>query len=608
MHQDVITLPKFISKVPRLLSNLPGTVKGLKLGNITDPTVPVGIGREIERATRENPNGIAVIADGRQITYRELNSWANRYAHLMQSEGVQKGDCVAIFIENRPELLAAILGTAKTGAICGLLNTSQRGKVLVHSFNLVSPKMAIVGNELVEAFNEVRSDLKIEDSGLFYVADQDTLSDYGSAPDGYRNLAEECSQQRSDNPDSTNKVYVEDPCFYIYTSGTTGLPKAVIFNHGRWMKAYGGFGFGIVRLKPHDRMYCSLPFYHATGLVICWGSVIAGNATLILERKFSASRFWDICRENGATAFGYVGELCRYLNEQPASAKDKDNKVTKIVGNGMRPNVWKEFKKRFGIKEVLELYASSEGNVAFTNTFNFDNTVGISPTPYAIVQYDKEAEAPVRGSDGYMKKVERGEAGLLIGKITDKSPFHGYTDKDKTESCILRDVFEKGDAYFDTGDMMRDLGFRHAQFVDRLGDTFRWKGENVSTTEVENILDGAEHVSETVVYGVEIPNTNGRAGMASIRLDQGEEAFDFSALVSFLKKELPAYAVPVFLRMSEHMDTTGTFKHQKFKLKQEGFDLSKQDNSVYVLLPGSDSYEKLTAEIQSNIEAGQYRF
>ncbi|MGB1202881.1 MAG: AMP-binding enzyme, partial [Alloalcanivorax venustensis] len=322
-----------------------------------------------------------------------------------------------------------------------------------------------------------------------------------------------------------------------------------------------------------------------------------------------ASRFWDDIRHYECSAFGYVGELCRYLHEQPEKPNDKDNKIKVIVGNGLRPGIWKDFKARFGIDRVVELYASSEGNVAFTNVFNFDNTVGFSPVSYAIVKYDKEKEEPVRDSNGRMIKVGKGESGLMIGEITDKTPFDGYTDKEKTEKSILRDVFAKGDAWFNTGDMMRDIGFRHAQFVDRLGDTFRWKGENVSTTEVEQIMDGFDGIAETVVYGVEIPNTNGRAGMAQVRLQGDHTDFDYKGLCQYLARELPPYAVPVFLRINEDaMETTGTFKHQKNKLKEQKYDLAQQDNPVYVLLPGESCYQLLTAEIQQNIDNGQYRF
>ena len=607
-HEDVISWPQFLAKVPSLIQGLPGLVKGLKVGSSKDKTRPVGLGLCVEQAQQNNPNGLAIMEGDVQLTYTRFNQWANQMAHFLLSTGLNKGDTVAIMIENRAELLVAVTACAKIGVVSALINTSQRGKVLTHSINLVSPKAVILGEELLQAYEEVNEGLVIPQDKRYFLADVHTLIGAGVTPVGWQNLAELIKNQSVENPKNSQEIYVDDALFYIYTSGTTGLPKAVIFNHGRFMKAYGAFGFGAVKLKTTDRLYVTLPFYHATAMAVCWGSVLAGNATLIMRRKFSASRFWDDVQKYKATAFGYVGELCRYLMDQPKRSDDHKNSIRLIVGNGLRASIWGDLKRRFDVETVLELYASSEGNIGFTNFLNFENTVGLSPFPYAIVQYDKEKEAPVRDAKGRLLKVKKGEAGLLIGKITDKTPFHGYTDKEKTEKSILRNAFKKGDAWFDTGDMMRPMGFRHAQFVDRLGDTFRWKGENVSTTEVELIVDGVDKISETVVYGVEIPNTNGRAGMASIRLDCEVSEFDFKSLLSSLKSALPHYAVPVFLRISDEVDTTGTFKHKKAPLKEKGFDLSKQDNPVYVYLPKAQEYVPMCKDIQGKIEAGHYNY
>ncbi|MBF5057909.1 long-chain-acyl-CoA synthetase, partial [Alcanivorax sp. 521-1] len=333
-NADVITLPKLLSKVPEVIGNLPGLIKGSKMSKITDTSKPLGLGVAFEQATAGNPNGVAVLQDDRELTYKQFNAWANRIADYLASIGLKKGDTVAVDVENRPELLAAVLGCAKLGVCAALLNTSQKGKVLVHSFNLVEPKAAIIGQELVEVIQEVRDDLDLKQN-FFYFADQDTLADPGTAPEGFTNLATEIKDCSSENPATTSQTFLRDPLFYIYTSGTTGLPKAVVFNHGRWEKAYGAFGYSAVRLGKDDRLYCTLPFYHATGMVICWASVIAGEGGLSIARKFSASRFWDDVRKHNCTAFGYVGELCRYLNEQPEKSDDADNPVHTIVGNGL---------------------------------------------------------------------------------------------------------------------------------------------------------------------------------------------------------------------------------------------------------------------------------
>ena len=608
-HSDVITWSMMLKKVPEIVMNAPRIVKGLKAGNIKDPTQPCGMGWTFEQAVKKNPRGNALLYENVRFSYDEVNQWANRFAHYLISQGVKKGDVVGVCIENRPELLVTVLAVAKIGAISAMLNTSQTGKVLIHSFNLVKPKMAIIGGELVEVFEEVRSDLEIGDDSVYFLADTDTTKDPGEAPKNYKNLSTESASSPTHNPETTNQVYHNDPCFYIYTSGTTGLPKAGIFKHGRWMKSYGGFGIMAMKLGPKDVLYSTLPLYHATGLCVCWGSAIAGASGFAIRRKFSASNFWKDTRKFNATAIGYVGELCRYLMDQPERSDDADNPVRKMVGNGLRPNVWKPFKKRYGVEEVYELYAASDGNIGFTNIFNFDNTVGFSPIPWALVKYDKEKEEPVRGADGFMVRADKGGQGLLIAKIDDKAPLDGYTDPEKTKKVILTDVFEKGDRWFNTGYMLRDIGFGHCQFVDRLGDTYRWKGENVSTTEVENIVSNHSQISEAVAYGVEIPNTNGRAGMVSITPAVPAEELDFKDLYGFLREQMPAYAVPLFLRVKTQMETTGTFKYQKSHLKDEAYDPAKtKGEPVFALLPGADTYEEVTAEMVDEINSGKYRY
>lgn len=606
-HADLITLPRLLSRLPRLLVDLPAIVKGLHIGNRSRGDYPVSLASCIESAARDNPQGVALIQGDEQLTYAEFDRWANQLAHYLRAHGLRQGDSVALMFENRFELLAAVVACAKLGAVSALINSSQRGRVLAHSISLASPRMVLVGEELLDAFTEVAAEVALPAEACHYFADRPTWRDPGEAPAGWQHPAAALQDYPVDAPPLERPVRADDPCFYIYTSGTTGLPKAVVFNHGRFMKGYGAFGFAAVRLGREDRMYVSLPFYHGTAMVVCWGSVLAGQAALIMVRKFSASRFWDEVERHRATAFGYVGELCRYLLDQPARPSDAANPIRVMVGNGLRPSIWQAFKQRFAVERVVELYASSEGNIGFTNLLNLDNTVGFSPYPYAIVRYDQEREAPLR-ENGHLQRVAKGEAGLLLGKITDKSPFHGYTNARDTERCILRDVFEPGDAWFNTGDLMRDMGFRHAQFVDRLGDTFRWKGENVSTTQVEAVLDGVAGVSETVVYGVEVANTNGRAGMACIRLACAPEDFDFQALLTHLRQELPAYAVPLFLRLSAEMETTGTFKHKKAPLKEQAYDLDRCSDPLYAWLPGSDCYVPLNRELHAAISAGNYRY
>jgi citronellyl-CoA synthetase len=608
-QHDLIGIADVAAKIPAFLKKVPNLVNGLRQAYLRTPNTAAGLGLAFEKAVQRNPEGIALRFEDQSFSYTELNGWANQIAHYYLSLGAKKGDVVALMVENRPEMVASVIGLAKLGVTIALLNTSQVGKVLAHSINLVKPIAVIVGDECHAAVAEIRDELNIAADRFHWFADQPTQQNPGQAPEGFINLAEVIDTFAKFNPSTTHSVQGKDGLFYIYTSGTTGLPKAVIFTNSRWTLAYGTYGH-VLNLGTEDVMYCTLPLYHATGMVVCWCGVIAGAGTFAIRRKFSTSSFWKDVQKFDASAIGYVGELCRYLMDAPSSELEKGHRVKKMIGNGMRPNIWDKFKNRFGIEEVLELYASSEGNVGFSNVFNFDNTVGFSPTPYAIVEFDKDKNEPVRDAKGHCKRVKKGTTGLLIGKITRRSPFDGYTDPEKNKSVIMKDVFCKGDAYFNTGDLVRDIGFRHAQFVDRLGDTFRWKGENVSTTEVENMLTEYDKIVEAVVYGVEIPNTNGRAGMAAITLKPEAELndTDLKEMLSCFKKCLPAYSVPVFLRIQQQVETTGTFKYQKNKLKEQAFDPSKTDERLLVCLPGADAYCDVTAEVFTNIQAYQYRF
>lgn len=604
-QSDMITWGMMLRKVPTIVRALPRLMRGIRVANITDPDQSCGLGWTFEQATLRNPQGAALLYGDTVLTYSEANQQANRMAHYLLEKGIGKGDVVALFIENRPELLLAVLAVAKVGGVCAMLNTSQTQAVLVHSLNLVQPVAIVVGAELVEAYEAVRERVAIEDDKTWFVADQQRAD----VPPGYVDLMAASAHHSTENPASSQNIYFNDPCFYIYTSGTTGLPKAGIFKHGRWMKSSASFGTIALDMGPDDVVYCTLPLYHATGLCVCWGSAIAGASGFAIRRKFSASQFWGDVRKFNATTLGYVGELCRYLIDQPASDQDRDNRVTKMIGNGLRPGVWAQFKERFGVDRICELYAASDGNIGFSNVLNFDNTVGFSLMHWALVDYAHDTCEPIRGSNGFMREVRKGGQGLLLARIDDKAPFDGYTDPEKNRKVVLSDVFEKGDRYFNTGDLLRSIGFGHAQFVDRLGDTYRWKGENVSTTEVENIFLQHPQISEVVAYGVEIENTNGRAGMAAITPAESLASLDMRELLQFAHGQLPAYAVPLFLRIKVKMETTGTFKYQKVKLKEEAFDPEKVGaDPIYAWLPGSDSYVPVTGQLLVDIQSGKFRY
>jgi len=367
-------------------------------------------------------------------------------------------------------------------------------------------------------------------------------------------------------------VVAKDKAFYICASGTTGMPKASVMTHYRWLRALAGFGGLGMRLNSNDTLYCCLPLYHNNALTVALSAVLNGGSTLALGKSFSASKFWDDVIRYEATSFVYIGEICAYLLNQPEKDIDHKHKVRVIAGNGLRPAIWDEFTSRFGIERVCEFYAASEGNTAFVNVLNVDKTTGICPTPVAFVEYDSETGDPVRDDKGRVKKV--------------------------------RNAFREGDVWFNTGDLMRSQGFGHAAFTDRLGDTFRWKGENVATTEVEAAISTDPQIEEATVFGVEVPGTGGRAGMAAIQLKEGEE-FDGKALAKAAYERLPGYAVPLFARVVGELAHTSTFKSQKVDLRKEGYHPEDVEDPIYVLTGRDEGYIPFYDEYLAEVKDGK---
>jgi acyl-CoA synthetase (AMP-forming)/AMP-acid ligase II len=563
------------------------------------PDKHLSVGLLLQRQAQRTPDAPALRFEKRTWSYAEFNGWANRHANALHLLGVGPGDAVAVLMENRAEVLAAVAGIIKLGAIAGMLNYNHRDEALVHSLRVTKPNVVIVGQECAADLQECG-----------YLDEPDTpivlWDGEGKAPAGMLALRNRLDSVTAENPAGVERIEARSKAFYIFTSGTTGLPKASVMTHYRWLRGMAGLGQMAVRLKPSDVFYCALPLYHNNALTVSWGTALGAGACLALGRKFSASRFWDEIRANGATSFCYIGELLRYLLNQPPSPVDRQHSVRVIVGNGLRPELWDDFKTRFGIERIAEFYGASEGNLAFVNGFGVDRTAGYCPLSFAIVEFDGETETAARSADGFLKKVGKGGVGLLITEISDRAPFDGYTDAKSTESKLLRDVFKRGDAWFNTGDLVRDQGFKHIQFVDRVGDTFRWKGENVATSEVEGAIGRFEGVQHAVVYGVQVPGADGRAGMAALSLAGGIDAFDGTALAAHLRAALPAYAVPLFLRLQPEPETTGTFKYRKVELKREGFDPSRVDEPLFWL--EGDAYRPLTAEDYAAIAAGTIRF
>ncbi|MGB3301113.1 long-chain-acyl-CoA synthetase [Gordonia sp. (in: high G+C Gram-positive bacteria)] len=573
-----ITWRSLVKGVGGLLRDVPVLAKQQRSMLTINPNRRWSIGKTFAESAAKHPDSPFLRTGPTIYSYGECNRRANRWAAVLTERGVQRGDAVAIMAHNSPECVIAMLAVVKLGAVAAMINYNQPGDALNHSFAVLVEANKSTAPLQVLHDPECGELLPGIDTAIAPI-EFDSLDSKGAA------LAK--SDPRAEaNPAAASQIQANEPAYYIFTSGTTGWPKASVMSHGRWQVAMNGFSIGL-RLRPDDVMFVTLPFYHNNALTICVSTAIAAGSCLAVSPKFSASKFWDQAIENEATAFCYIGELCRYLLAQPAKPTDRTHTIRLAAGNGLRPEIWDEFVDRFGVDRVVEFYAASESNIGFVNVLDQRQTVGFCPLPYAIVAADEDTGLPIRDAQGRAVKVPRGTPGLLLGKITPMARIDGYTDPAATEKKILRDAFKKGDAYFNTGDMVLDQGFRHIAFVDRLGDTFRWKGENVATTEVEAALNAIDGIDESVVYGVTVPGADGRAGMAALVVQEG---FDPSLLAAELRSRLPEYAVPLYLRVVPELARTSTFKNQRVSLRNEGYGDVGPD-PVYELTP--NGYVKL---------------
>jgi len=544
----------------------------------------------------------AMTFEGRTVSYGELDAIANRYAHWGKGLNLRRGQTVALFMPNRIEYFCAWYGLSKIGVVTALINNQLSGAPLAHCLNISGASHCIVDAETSPAFEDVRESLESHMHEWIL----------GDARGEQRDLVQalkSCSQLPPDR-EVRSGMTARDTCLYIFTSGTTGLPKAARITHVRAQLYMRGFA-GSTGARADDRIYVALPLYHATGGLCALGAALLNGGSVVLKKKFSASQFWEDVVAQNCTMFVYIGELCRYLINQPEHEAETRHKIRMAFGNGLRPDVWAQLKQRFRIPDILEFYGSTEGNVSM---FNFDGREGaIGRVPrylrnrfnIRLVQFDVETETPIRGPSGFCIECGPGQIGECIGKIGGdaRAEYTGYVDKAASDKKVLRDVFEKGDAWFRTGDLMKQDADGYFYFVDRIGDTFRWKGENVSTNEVAARLQEAPGVQEANVYGVEVPGADGRAGMAALVTD---EAFDLAGFAEHVGRELPTYAQPLFLRLLPAMETTGTFKQRKVDLVREGFDPGQVKTPMYFRDPDK-GYVKITKTVFNRITAGGYK-
>jgi fatty-acyl-CoA synthase len=500
-------------------------------------------------------------------------------------------------------------GGTKIGCITALINSNLSGRGLAHCIAIADAKIVIVDAALAREFDTVRG---LIDPGLRVFVHGDAAG--GPCSDLPR-VDTALAEFSPDNLPLSEReaMTTADKALYIYTSGTTGLPKAANINQSRLLRMMLGFA-GAVGSKPTDKTYLALPLYHSTGGICGVGVALCVGGTCVIREKFSAREFFPDIVRHECTLFVYVGELCRYLLAAPPSPADTKHKLRACFGNGLRPDIFDAFRERFQLPKVLEFYGATEGNISL---FNFDSTSGaVGRIPkwlerkfsVKIVRFDIEREEPVRGPDGLCIECAPNETGEILGEILDdpKKPanrFDGYADKAATDKKILRDVFRKGDAWFRSGDLMKKDERGYFYFVDRIGDTFRWKGENVSTTEVSECITSFPGVREATVYGVSVPGSDGRAGMAAV-VPENIASFDVAALREHLKAHLPDYARPIFLRLQDHLDITGTFKPRKLDLVADGFDPARTNDPIYIEDKAAQAYMRMDAVGYHNLVKG----
>lgn len=553
---------------------------------------------------RRQPDRAALITDDASLDYEGLSKRINRYARWARSVGVAKGDTIGLIMPNGIDYVAAWLGISRVGGVVALINTKLVGPSLAHCIDVAKPSHLIVAHGLTEtlggALPHLKTDAKIWIHG-------DARSERAI------DVALAALDDGPLSPDEHGGVTIDDRALLIYTSGTTGLPKAASISHRRILN--WGFWFaGLTGATPQDRLYDCLPLFHSVGGIVAPCSMLAAGGAVVIAEKFSASNFWHDVVRHDCTLFQYIGELCRYLLKAPPSEYENRHRLRLACGNGLRGDIWEDFQGRFAIPRILEFYAATEGNFSLFNVEGQPGAIGRIPPllahrfPASLVRLDPDSGAPLRNEDGLCIACARGEAGEAIGRIGTADQgggrFEGYTDAGETEKKVLRDVFAKGDSWFRTGDLMRldDKGFFH--FVDRIGDTFRWKGENVAASEVNDAVRDFTGVVDATSYGVGIPGADGRAGMSAIVVNEG---FDIAALHAHLAQRLPAYARPVFVRISRELDATETFKQKKGELAREGFDPNEISDPLFMAEPKSGAYVALDAEIYTQIVDGSMR-
>jgi fatty-acyl-CoA synthase len=561
----------------------------------------------IDELAEQYGNAPALVSERETFSFRSLSERTSQYARWALQQGIRKGDVVALLMDNRPEYFAAWLGITAAGGVVALLNTNLVGRSLGHCIDVVRPSHVIVATEFAEKASTALATSVASPKVWIHGADHDAFFRIDS-------LLDQISPERLSSVERPD-LSIDDVALNIYTSGTTGLPKAAYVSHGRLLQWAYWFA-GMLDVQQEDRIYNCLPMYHSIGGVLVPGAALVSGASVAIRESFSATQFWDDVARWDCTMFQYIGEFCRYLLNTAETPNERNHRIRLACGNGLSGDVWRGFQKRFNLPRIVEFYASTEGGLSLFNAEGEPGSIGRVP-PYlahryspVLVKFDPEAGDPIRDHQGFCIRCEINEPGEALARFRADSSqagsrFEGYTDRDDSERKLLRNVFESGDVWVRTGDLLcRDArGFFY--FVDRVGDTFRWKGENVATTEVAQTVTSFPGVLHAVVYGVKVGTTEGRAGMAALNVE-GE--LDLSTLRGHIADSLPPYARPAFLRLRRECELTGTLKYSKSELIRQGFDPDLSSDAIYFDNPETQTLQPVDRALFDRIQSGQIRF
>ena len=543
---------------------------------------------------KKRPNDIAFIFEGDEITWKEADEQTNKYAGFLKSQNINKGDCFAILMDNSPDFLMLLLASFRVGSLAALINTTVSGEGLKHVIGISDVKLITAGASHLEKLSSALGDSDLKNIPIFGMEDNEKI------PDQVEDIKKLSKQFSTFIP---YQPIMKDVAAYIFTSGTTGLPKAALVDHAKLVKGSFAGHFLCFNFNKNDRLYMTLPLYHSTGLILGWAASLRSGCPNVIKSKFSATDFWNDVKKYNVNKFIYVGELCRYLMNLPPSDGDKDNPITQISGNGLRPDIWESFQKRFNISKIVEIYGATEAVGMTINSFGRSGMIGRKRSDSTIIHCNKDDGSPILNDEGFCTKVSEGETGLYIQKISSSAKFQGYLDAQASNKKILQNVFKTGDQYFNTGDLITLHDNNWLSFADRVGDTYRWKSENVSTMEVAAILNNASGVMDCNVYGVQIDSAEGKAGMAAMNVS---DEFSFISFIEHVNKNLNTFQKPYFLRLTKEMQTTGTFKHQKEDLKKQGFNPSLIKDKLYFLQ--KDNYVEIDQALYNRIHSGDERF